>query len=232
MTNPDNVGGPMWTSDPIEALRRIEDMGGPSSYIARECLRRSELCRAAPAGGECKECGSRNAEECGFYGCGAMGRGPIKILASDYFSEESLEGLGLGADWTIALVPVDGFKRKDSAPAGGDDVETLLALVPRPAMAHHKMDEAEEREIKRVNRFRDRVIENIRAHCAYRPGSAPAGSGDVSRMDAVYNFLMGIADLDGVSFGELHPDKRGRFWWRHELAAAYALLRKLQQGAE
>lgn len=30
----------------------------------------------------------------------------------------------------------------------------------------------------------------------------------------VLKFLLGIAPLDGVWFGEEHPKKKGRFWWR------------------
>ena len=30
----------------------------------------------------------------------------------------------------------------------------------------------------------------------------------------VLKFLLGIAPLDGVWFGEEHPKVRGRFWWR------------------
>jgi len=50
--------------------------------------------------------------------------------------------------------------------------------------------------------------------------------GEVEQMDRVYNFLMGISDLGGLSFGEKHPAVRGSFWWRHDLAAAYAPFRK------
>jgi hypothetical protein len=127
-----------------------------------------------------------------------------------------------------------------AAPAGGDDVDTLLALVPRPAMSHHKMDDAEEREIKRVNRFRDRVIENIKAHCASRPDSAPAGSGEVT--------LDGRAEMLARDFHETYERLAPSFGYetRKEtrqfdpstpngclmIAVCSALLRKLQQGAE
>lgn len=70
-----------------------------------------------PVADDCPECGSRNAEECGFYGCGSIARGSAtRIRAGEYFSEHDLEGLGLGADWTLALVPVDGFKSRNTAP--------------------------------------------------------------------------------------------------------------------
>jgi hypothetical protein len=57
--------------------------------------------------------------------------------------------------------------------------------------------------------------------------AAGDGEGDWTALDRVYNFLMGIADLDGVSFGEDHPKVApGRYWWRHDLAAAYVAARK------
>jgi hypothetical protein len=57
--------------------------------------------------------------------------------------------------------------------------------------------------------------------------AAGDGEGDWSAMDRVYNFLMGISDLDGASFGEDHPKVApGRYWWRHDLAAAYVAARK------
>ncbi len=30
----------------------------------------------------------------------------------------------------------------------------------------------------------------------------------------VLKFLLGIAPLEGVWFGEEHPKRRGKFWWR------------------
>jgi len=30
----------------------------------------------------------------------------------------------------------------------------------------------------------------------------------------VLRFLLGIAPLEGVWFGQDHPKRRGRFWWR------------------
>ncbi|WP_439569093.1 hypothetical protein [Sphingopyxis sp.] len=46
----------------------------------------------------------------------------------------------------------------------------------------------------------------------------PDGPVTISRQ--LFDFLMGADALDGVHFGEDHPDERGRFWWRQILRAA------------
>lgn len=42
----------MWTADPMEALRRIEAMGGSAAYIARECIRRQVASTGVSSVGE------------------------------------------------------------------------------------------------------------------------------------------------------------------------------------
>ena len=84
-------------------------------------------------------------------------------------------------------------------------------------------------------RWAERKIEHLEAlsHAAGQDGEqcrAASENADFAKMDAVYNFLMGISDLGGVSFGERHPMVRGQFWWRHDLAAAYASIRALSRG--
>lgn len=41
-------------------------------------------------------------------------------------------------------------------------------------------------------------------------------------IDQVSKFLLGEAPLDGVWFGDKHPEKRGWFWWRKHLRDALA----------
>jgi hypothetical protein len=48
--------------------------------------------------------------------------------------------------------------------------------------------------------------------------SAPASL--TAELQAVHAFLDGRATLEGVAFGERHPDKTGAFWWRKNLRAA------------
>ena len=51
-----------------------------------------------------------------------------------------------------------------------------------------------------------------------KPATVPEGFVPVP--SEVVEFLHGTAPLDGVWFGERHPDERGAFWWRKRLAAA------------
>lgn len=41
-------------------------------------------------------------------------------------------------------------------------------------------------------------------------------------LESVVSFLLGESELDGVWFGEKHERRRGSFWWRDILRAAYA----------
>jgi hypothetical protein len=51
---------------------------------------------------------------------------------------------------------------------------------------------------------------------------------DAAREDArrwndiqpVLNFLQGVSPLEGVHFGELHPTRKGRYWWRRLIDSA------------
>lgn|GEM_PF-4598579 len=36
---------------------------------------------------------------------------------------------------------------------------------------------------------------------------------------AAWEFLSGVAELDGVSFGDRHPTRGGAFWWRSMISA-------------
>jgi len=38
--------------------------------------------------------------------------------------------------------------------------------------------------------------------------------------DELVNFLLGAESLDGMWFGDKHPDSRHAFWWRKELRKA------------
>ncbi len=43
-------------------------------------------------------------------------------------------------------------------------------------------------------------------------------------MSDVFQFLLGECDLDGVYFGDRHPDKQGSFWWRKSLRKALSRM--------
>ena len=47
-----------------------------------------------------------------------------------------------------------------------------------------------------------------------------AGEGPVILPREVFDFLMGMATLEGTEFGELNDGLPGRFWWRAILRAA------------
>lgn len=44
-----------------------------------------------------------------------------------------------------------------------------------------------------------------------------AVSGIVQRLRAYANFLDGAAPIEGVWFGDNHPEHRGLFWWRKQM---------------
>lgn len=45
--------------------------------------------------------------------------------------------------------------------------------------------------------------------------STPRGGKKYVRLPLpVLKFLLGVAPLEGVWFGQDHPKKKGRFWWR------------------
>jgi len=41
-----------------------------------------------------------------------------------------------------------------------------------------------------------------------------AGPDDVVIPRQLYDFLMGVGEIDGTSFGDLNAGLPGRFWWR------------------
>lgn len=48
----------------------------------------------------------------------------------------------------------------------------------------------------------------------------------------VLKFLLGVAPLEGVWFGEMHPKKPGRFWWRSAyLKKHYGRINAVQDDA-
>lgn len=56
----------------------------------------------------------------------------------------------------------------------------------------------------------------------------PAAIGQPSELARVHAFLMGEAELEGVTFGARHPTKAGEFWWRLNLRAAMHKARGAQ----
>jgi len=67
------------------------------------------------------------------------------------------------------------------------------------------------------------LAHEVEARCASAaPVAAQAGQVAAPKDDLqqVIAFLMGDAELEGVSFGERHPTKAGAFWWRLNLRAA------------
>ena len=67
------------------------------------------------------------------------------------------------------------------------------------------------------------LAHEVEARCASAaPVAAQADQVAAPKDDLqqVIAFLMGDAELEGVSFGERHPTKAGAFWWRLNLRAA------------
>ncbi len=68
------------------------------------------------------------------------------------------------------------------------------------------------------------TVDDVRAgFLALSPRTPP--SADVrepTEAQAVFAFLLGEGELDGVSFGDRHPTAKGAFWWRTPLRAALA----------
>lgn len=67
-----------------------------------------------------------------------------------------------------------------------------------------------------------RKVSEVKEALAATPVAAPTGQVAAPKDDLqqVIAFLMGDAELEGVSFGERHPTKAGAFWWRLNLRAA------------
>jgi hypothetical protein len=47
--------------------------------------------------------------------------------------------------------------------------------------------------------------------------------------DRIIQFLLGEEDIDGLGFGEKHPDRVGMFWWRSELRGFVEALTSLKK---
>ena len=67
---------------------------------------------------------------------------------------------------------------------------------------------------------RSPILEPEEAKAAIRAMLDGVEPGSVILRREVFDFLMGVGDLEGVSFGELHEGLPGRFWWRSVLRAA------------
>lgn len=65
-------------------------------------------------------------------------------------------------------------------------------------------------------------VDQVNLKLVAGPVAAPTGQVAAPKDDLqqVIAFLMGDAELEGVSFGERHPTKAGAFWWRLNLRAA------------
>jgi hypothetical protein len=48
--------------------------------------------------------------------------------------------------------------------------------------------------------------------------------GDLCERDPVFAFLLGEGELEGLWFGDEHPDHYGAFWWRAHLRKAIEAL--------
>ncbi len=68
--------------------------------------------------------------------------------------------------------------------------------------------------------WRDAKLEDFSA-IAVNGKVAPNGpeidNGTTALPDELISFLMGIAHIDNVAFGEFSVDRPGRFWWRREI---------------
>lgn len=51
-------------------------------------------------------------------------------------------------------------------------------------------------------------------------GWSEARGKDAERLSEIHSFLLGESSLDGCWFGDSHPTKTGKFWWRSFLRAA------------